>query len=608
MASFNVEQMLGVPLPENVKVVMQTGGTEVWADPREKEVAADLSEERPTAAIDPSVLQRYEVNEKLTLVDEQELDSMGDAHILYDFLSWGVDNYPAEKMGVIFWNHGGAIQGICVDEIFDNDRLMLFEVETALDRLYDEMTDRFEFIGFDACLMGSIETADLLVPHGRYMYASEETEPGFGWNYTALLTALAQHPDIDGDELGEVLCNGYFAFNRENGLDGSSTLSVTDLAKVDAVLYALNDFAAVLNENMDDPAYLAEVARRASRSEQYFYEWMIDLGDFAEKMNSLAPEESAALAKAVDDAVIHNVSGSARAYASGLSIFYPTVVDTVALDLYDISFSNPEYTKFIGSISKDIRKHIYGRLATVRILQEPAFTQDGIYAMQIDPETLNGVREMGFGLFLQDEGGKDAYFLGTDDHVILDWETGVVEDDFNGYWAHIDGQPLSIFLTDSNEEYSVFQAPISLNGRSTNLMLKLVRDPIDPQKGKFEILGTWSGVDADTMMASRVTRTLQPGDSIRPIYMAYSLDAVTSEELVETDDLEVAIALGDDILVGRDTEVVFAPLEEGRYLYQFMLTSVYGNDFVYAPIAFDVSDAGQVLRQNAEEGAEAEAA
>ncbi|MCR5235609.1 MAG: hypothetical protein K6E34_00220 [Lachnospiraceae bacterium] len=40
------------------------------------------------------------------------------------------------------------------------------------------MKGHFDFIGFDACLMATVETAYMLSPYADYMIASEEFEPG----------------------------------------------------------------------------------------------------------------------------------------------------------------------------------------------------------------------------------------------------------------------------------------------------------------------------------------------------------------------------------------------------------------------------------------------
>ena len=85
-------------------------------------------------------------------------------------------------MGVILWDHGGgSISGVCFDEISD-DSLSLREIDTGLLSTMKNagMTDTFEFIGFDACLMSTVETANVLASYSDYMIASEESEPGSG--------------------------------------------------------------------------------------------------------------------------------------------------------------------------------------------------------------------------------------------------------------------------------------------------------------------------------------------------------------------------------------------------------------------------------------------
>ena len=80
-------------LPENVTVAIQTGGAEVWQN--------DL--------MDPGKLQRRVYNsEGLYLVDEVDSAGMGDARTLYEFLDFANTNYPADKVAVTFWSHGGG--------------------------------------------------------------------------------------------------------------------------------------------------------------------------------------------------------------------------------------------------------------------------------------------------------------------------------------------------------------------------------------------------------------------------------------------------------------------------------------------------------------------
>ena len=76
-----------VELPENVNVVIETGGSSEWQND----------------VVDADHLQRWLYSsEGLELVDEQPSASMGEAETLADFLQFAKNNYPAEKTAVVF--------------------------------------------------------------------------------------------------------------------------------------------------------------------------------------------------------------------------------------------------------------------------------------------------------------------------------------------------------------------------------------------------------------------------------------------------------------------------------------------------------------------------
>lgn len=193
MASKDFEEMISSSANENTKFVVETGGAKSWKN--------DVFDKK---------IQRYVIEDgKADLADEQAYENMGDSKTLTDFLKWGIENYAAANMGLVFWDHGGgSIQGVCLDEkSSDYDRLFLREIDAALYSVYDDMTDKFTYVGFDACLMGSVEMAALLASHADYMIASEESEPGYGWNYTEIGNYLSENPNADGKEIGKEICD-----------------------------------------------------------------------------------------------------------------------------------------------------------------------------------------------------------------------------------------------------------------------------------------------------------------------------------------------------------------------------------------------------------------
>ncbi|MBR5088163.1 MAG: hypothetical protein IK093_01905, partial [Ruminiclostridium sp.] len=183
-ATNDVVQMQDGALGEDVKFVIQTGGTSQWRN--------DI--------FDSEKSERYVIHNGLSsLVYSDELKNMGDPNTLADFLSWGVKEYPADKMGVILWDHGGgSIYGLCQDEVQDEDTLYLSEINSAFSEVSRNMTDKFEFIGFDACIMETVEMANILASYSRYMYGSQEMMPGTGLDYEALGKYLQRNPGANG--------------------------------------------------------------------------------------------------------------------------------------------------------------------------------------------------------------------------------------------------------------------------------------------------------------------------------------------------------------------------------------------------------------------------
>ena len=230
----DITEMAQATANEKVRFVVQTGGASTWN----------------YESISPEKSQRFIVeNGDITNVYEEDDVSMGDPNTLTEYLTWGVQNYPADNMGLILWNHGnGSIYGVCFDEQHESDALTLREIDSALLTAQQYMTEKWEFIGFDACLMGNIESANILANYANYMYGSEEVEPGAGWNYVEIGNYLAQNPGASGADLGPTVCDSFYAGCEAAGDCDVCTLSVIDLSKLNEVITSFNTFAKDLYE------------------------------------------------------------------------------------------------------------------------------------------------------------------------------------------------------------------------------------------------------------------------------------------------------------------------------------------------------------------------
>lgn len=595
-ATEDLVEMCDSVISDNINIIIQTGGTKKWWND----------------AINPKKIQRYIIKDNdLKLLEEEKLSSMGSWETLSSFLNWGVENYPAEKMGVIFWNHGGgSITGICFDELFNNDSLSLMEISNAFNSIYDKMTSPFEFIGFDACLMATLETASVLAPHAKYLIASEESEPGYGWNYTDIFNFINKNPESSGAELGVSICDSYYKTCRYYKEESTATLSVTDLSKIPALIEALDEASLEIYYGIDDTYFLSRVSRGIAAAENYGgnskyegYTNMVDLGDIFVKLSGFLKSGNSVL-EALKEAVVYQVNGRDRSYANGLAIYYPLRVQgsselsifrqiSPSRNYYDFVIKmihgsqSGGFDDFLGDDSIineyependniwDNQGSYFDDDSLIRLSEDPHFTDEGYYTFTFDTATLDYVQ--GVYCVLYYDNGSKYYYLGVDNNVWVDWDTGRVEDNFYGEWLSLpDGQPLNMNIIFEGDDYNLYSVPILLNGKETNMRIRW-----DYNLGEYQVLGAWSGL-GENGFAARDLVDIVPGDIITPIYE------------VERYNNTIHTEYGYNYKVQTGFKVEDLPLRTGEYWYCFEVVNVFGNSSYTDFVIFEVDEYGDI--------------
>ena len=619
-ATKDLQEMCDAAGSDHVRFVVQTGGASAW---RHEDVSPDVS-------------QRFVVEQGvMTECSRQAYAGMGRSATLTDFLRWGIETYPAGHMGLVFWDHGGgSITGVCFDEQDNDDALTLREIDTALLSVLEDLPRRFDFIGFDACLMGTVETANILASYGDYMVASEESEPGSGWDYTAIGTYLAQHPSSDGAAVGKVICDSYRAACEAEDDGSIVTLSVVDLRRLDPFLEAFNDFAKRVYDNSADTAVYAAMERGIRSAENFGgnnkaegYTNMVDLGGLITACRK-ETEGSEAASAALSDAVCYQVRGNDHPGASGLSMYYPLQVQgSQELSIFSQVCISPYYLSFIdrrshGSVSVEqaeeydddtwfeggfwnwLNDYLFDedsgaysvqedeedsywsfldgedsdeQSSLITFSQQPGLDEYGTYSAVLSPEGLDYTADVYAMVCQLSEDGEDVIELGETYDVRVDWDAGVVEDQFDGCWLSLpDGQNLAIYLVSTGGDELVYSAPILLNGEETNLRIRIDED------GEAVVDGVCDGVD-ENGAADRNLDRLQDGDQIVPVYPA-----------MLGDELEDGKYEGEAYTVRGELEVAYDAMYNGSYLYAFCFQDIYGGDYLTDFVLFEVEEDGSI--------------
>lgn len=153
--------------------------------------------------------------------------NMGSESQLWKFIDWTFGRYPADKYGVVFWDHGSGWVVLCQDAT-NNDWLSITELGSLLNTTAAKY-GRVDLVGFDACLMANLETLYQIRGDCEYVVASEHLEPFRGWDYTGWLNAVFASSTMNASTVGYHICETYNASCSEE----YATLAAIDMRVLD---------------------------------------------------------------------------------------------------------------------------------------------------------------------------------------------------------------------------------------------------------------------------------------------------------------------------------------------------------------------------------------
>lgn len=601
---------------DNANIIIQTGGSFFWSD---RNVKADKT-------------QRFILNKDkgLTLLEETDRQNMGDSATLIDYLEWGIQEYPAEKMGVIFWNHGSGIQnGVCTDPCFQFDSLSLAELEYSFSTACNKLNRRFDLIGFDTCLSGSLEYANVLAPYANYMVASAETEPADGWEYTTIVNTLLENPSIEPKDLGKTICDSYYAFfeaKSKNKLK-DLTLSVYDLDKVDNVCIENNYLSKYMYDNViqDQNNIDAYCKMQLSDKVAVYDENNIDIGSMLNYFDKNTNYGIQNYKKALDEFVVYNVLGEkyANLNSAGVSLYFPK--EAIALKdlniMRNVSVS-PYYLQFIEIVNAkkagvDVNNYQCNQWSSLDTYFEDNFgyIDYELNGNNVELRMYSKLAENGKYVsdgfvdnwnnnFSKDKGTRNNSF--SKKNVIGDikcadnqYTVTITED----YRDKVNKVYDSVFVKMDNDivclgqsgetKYNSKTGEVNSEFNGQWLMLpdgQLLTTYIDEDfdelvysipvyindsemyikikmvgDSDYEVLGIWDGT-ANTVYAGRSYIELVSGTTITPIYDVYN---------EETEEFETEI--GEEYTIKGNTDFLFTTLNDDEYDFSFIVDSIYGN-------------------------------
>ncbi len=612
MGTADLQEMLAADLGKNVNLLVYTGGCSGW---RNNQVSSKTN-------------QIWQVkNGKLACL-EKDLGSvsMTDPSTLYGYIRWCEKTFPASRYGLILWDHGGgSVSGYGYDEKFASTGSMsLFGVDQAL----TDAGVKFDFVGFDACLMATAETALMLTEHADYLIASEETEPGVGWYYTDWLTALGKNPSMPTIELGQQIVDSFVETCAQKCRGQLTTLSVIDLAELEATLpQALADFSRSTSRMIEAKEYQT-VSNARNGAREFAQSSKIDQVDLVHLAKNLGTKEGTALAEALLGAVKYNRTSSNMTNAYGISIYFPYRKSSSvnqAVSTYQAIGLDDSYSKcirdfasiqqvgqvgsggsssplealmglsgggssggadavasllqaalgsgFFSDRSLDLNSAAQ-YVADHRLAQEDltwTTGEDGQTVLQLSEEQWKLVHSLDLNLFYDD--GEGFIDLGLDNVFDFD-EEGNLLGDVEKTWLAVNGQPVAYYhesTVDDGEHYTITgYVPVLHNGHRAELLLAFDDEtPYGYVTGVRAVYG-----EGETETVAKSDSALQEGDALEFLCDYYSYDGTYQDSYLLGDPLTVS---------GEGLTISDVPLEgEVRATYRF--TDLYQQSWWTPPL------------------------
>ncbi len=593
-AAKNLKQMLSLALPENIKIVIQTGGAKRWQLPQ----------------INPNRTQRFLLDSKgMKEVSSVPVINMADPDNLADFLSWSIENYPADHSMVIFWDHGGSHTGYGYDDIFEK-MLSISDLHNAFEKAVGSNPEKpyFEAIGFDACLMANTDVSHALYGYAKYLFASEEVEPGTGWSYDIWLQNLIDHPEINGAQLGKALTDSYLEESTKAGAElgyvGAGTFGVYDLNEAEALYQAYCAFAKeALQAVIKNPGYLAALTEAANNSVFYAYDGYtiyntIDLGMFMDSVPEALSEAAARVKEQLKKAVIYHRGVGYLSESQGISVYYPAHIENYlglayVLDyIYKIS-ENPDinalyYYKTAGCLNEEMQEYVesegFGKpknldFSILRGISGVEVNADnsGNFSFTLSDEQMELIQDARLQLASYDEESGDVLYLGEDRYITMSDENTFVAA-FDGEWLMMNDCPLPVEIIGSTEEYINYTVPMLYNkAEKVNFMLSY---HYDTQSVDFLGIRTAEN-EADLM--GRDLIPMKQNSTFQALYETSNMEkyAVTNIE-------------GPTIKVDEALSFSYKPLEDGKYL-AYVVVEDLRSDKYYTPVFQYTLEDGKIV-------------
>lgn len=363
------------PMMEDLKELMKTGSTKdmeliVLFDRAEGQSRASIGGIRNFTTTKWIRVKKDSLEE---LEDWGERDT-GDPATLTEFMTKTAERFPANRYQLVMNDHGAAWQPCFFDEGGRGEStLSMDEIRDSL-MTFKRQNQRLDILTFDACLMGCVETSFALADVTKYIIASQEEVPLFGYEYTKSMADWAENPKLSTQELALRFArhtNDFFTKNSDEGIlmeGADTTISVVNTAEIAGLRDAIMKMALHFEESgksgdgLKNLKLILSKVGRFGGDEPRSEFGQVDIGNIAQLLkehpldrNSSGVADS--ILEKMKRSVLVTLNGPAHENATGLSLFWPRSNQyLIGKNKYSEAFFNQDNRAWLDFVTSFVRQ------------------------------------------------------------------------------------------------------------------------------------------------------------------------------------------------------------------------------------------------------------
>lgn len=306
---------------------------------------------------------------KLTLAE----DNRPVSEKIAEFIKYSVRLHPADHYALVLSGHADGFQGrtLLLDENPPGVETVR-QIATSIRKAIDDTAisgGKLDVIGFDACVMNSLEVVYEFKDLAKVWIGSEGSTPNYSWDYFGIASEIYDRDisTLTGADLGKIVVEKTLNYHSEYAFQGRSVdIAALDLTKIDTLVAnmesSIDDLLGLFTLGIKEPADLTNLLTDVHwRAQSFMQDQNVDICDYFEllggslkrsSMYARNQQEINAIERACQTiansaagvVIARGVTGGDYQFARGLSIYMPWTYLGLAM-----SVANYRKLRFVGT-------------------------------------------------------------------------------------------------------------------------------------------------------------------------------------------------------------------------------------------------------------------